>query len=351
MPVTRRNLLAKAPGVAAALALLGSGRPVGAAPLFDIRSYGALESGSAARNKQAFVEALAAAQAAGGSVLIAGQYQTDNLAIVSQSGASIVGMGRNRSKLTGASGLDALVSIVTSDNVRWTGVDLETDGVAAIYGAQSDGLLFDTVATRGGRTAGIYMDRCDAATLRTVAVRYVRQSGGIGGTGLWVFRGGTGIAVDGLTVEDTENEGIKIDSGTTADALHEQCTSGTLRNLLLRNTAKVASNGSALLIEGGRNITVTTAAVDTAGAPGVTGHAVVMQQDQSTDIPQNNVVTGLTVQRITGFAVALVGAQNNQVNVAYLDSSGLGASSTSTGLGGAGTASSGNTVTAIWPGR
>lgn len=286
----------------------------------------------------ALIGAALAATAPGDTLqLPPGTYAVDNLIVDGYPRVTIQGAGNGRTALSGATGADALLSVVRSPGAAVRGLSLRTEGSAAIYGLTSPGLTLADVQTHGGRMAGIYLDRTPAHLAR-VTVRSVRLNGAIGGIGVWVFRGGTGLSIDGLLTEDTDADGLKIDAGTTDDALAEPCLGGLLRNLALYQSGQAGGNSSALTLEGSAGVSIQNVLID--GAV----HGVVIHQDQSSAIPAGNVITGAVFRNLTGYAVATLGAQGNAVLASWRDGSGVGAHLDGPGLGGAGAASTDNTV-------
>ena len=291
----------------------------------------------AATNTTAYYAALL--QSVPGDVLRwpAGTFVVNNLIADSKPHRTILGAGRGQTLLVGATGNDALLSVVRSEGLAVRGLGLQTQGVAAVYAMSNPGLLLDDVQTWGGRMAGIYLDRTPAHLIR-VTVQAVRMNGAIGGNGVWVFRGGTGLRVDGLTVIDTDADGLKIDAGTTGDALATPCLGAALTGLSFHQTGQVVANAAALTLEGASNVTAQGVLIDGAG------HGIVMHQDQSGAVPAGNVGTGVVFRNLTGYAVATLGAQGNAVLASWRDGSGVGAHLSGPGLGGAGAASTANTV-------
>lgn len=340
--MNRRDFLARFPALAA-LPLAGGGA---SGPLFPMSAEGASPTAPAATNTAAFYRALARARDAGGDVQVDGRYAVSNLILDGQHEAGIVGLGRARSALIGGTGDNALLSVVRSDRVRVSGLELVTQGVAAVYGLTSAGLTLSDVQTSGGRMAGLFLDRCPAPVLAGVTVRDVTMNGAIGGAGVWLMRGGTSARISNLTVERVDGDGVRLDC-SSSDGLPPGAVSDVaIMGLWVADAGRVATNAAALLLEGATHATVSSVQI-----AGVRGHGIVFQQDQSGIVPEHSIVSGMVFRALTGYAVAYVGARNNAVVSGVWDGSGAGLTLTLPGLGGSGAASERNHTEISGPGR
>lgn len=342
--LNRRRLLSRLPAVA----LMPFGvRHDGVTGLFPMTDYGARATASEQTNATAFYRALEASLRAGGAIQVDGRYPVTNLILDGAHRATIVGLGRGRSALIGGTGDNALLSVARSDGVAVRAVELMTDGVAAVYGLSAADLTLAEVQTAGGRMAGVFLDRCHAPVMSHVAVREVlMHSGGVGGCGAWLMRGGNGGRLADITVERVDGDGVRMDASSNDGLPAVQPVGVALMGLYVNSAGRVASNAAALMLEGVRDATVSSVQI-----AAMRGHGLVMQQDQSGLIPQGNLVSGAVLRNLTGYAVALLGAQDNAVLASAWDGTGVGAVLQSAGLGGSGAPSTGNTVQIARPGR
>lgn len=343
MNLNRRAFLSRLPFLAGAPLTEGQAPPA----TFAMSAYGASAGGTAQANAGAFYRALDAAQRAGGVVLVDGRYAVSNLILDGQHQAALKGMGRGASALIGGTGDDALLSVVRSESVEARDLDLETQGVAAVYGLTSAGLHLENVNSRGGRMAGLFLDRCDAPNFRHVRVRDVlMHSPGVGGAGIWWMRGGTQGRMADIRVEEVDGDGIRLDASSNDGLPATIPTEAALMGLYINGAGRVTDNAAAVMLEGASNCMLTSLHVAR-----MRGHGLVLQQDQSGAIPTGNVIhTGLLLG-LTGYAVALLGAQRNDLAMLSWDGSGAGKLLQAPGLGGNGAPSEFNTVQISGPGR
>lgn len=341
--MNRRDFLSRLPFFAA-VPLAGGGGPSG---LFPMADYGARVTASEQTNASAFYRALDAANRAGGVLQVDARYPVSNLILDGHHRAAITGLGRGRSALIGGTGDNALLAVVRSNLVEVRDLDLETQGIAAVYGLTSEGLHLTNVSTSGGRMAGVFLDRCAAPDFRHVAARGVRlHSPGVGGCGIWWMRGGTQGRMADCRVEDLDGDGFRFDA-SSRDGLPATIPDRlVLMGLAVSDAGKATTNAAAIMFEGAAYCTLTSFQI-----AAMRGHGLVLQQDQSGAVPTGNLLHTGIIHGITGYAVACLGAQHNEVGMVMWDGSGAGAVLQAPGLGGSGAASVGNTIDVAGPGR
>lgn len=339
--MNRRRFLSRLPAVAAIPLNTAAAR---AGQIFPISAEGASVSATPDANKAAFTRALHRAKAAGGDVLIDGRYRTANLIVDGMDGVGIIGLERGRSALIGGHGDDALLSVVRSRDVVVSGVELRTEGVAALYALTSEALAIRDVQTWGGRMAGLFLDRCLAPVLSGVTVRDVTLNGAVGGCGIWIMRGGSGARLSNILIEGVDGDGLRIDSSSRDGLPSVQCLGAAVMGLMVSAAGRITTNAAAVILEGASNTTISSIMVDGVGTSSRPGHGIVMQQDQSGDIPSGNVVTATIIRRVTGYAVALLGAQYNSLSFSSWDGAGAGPLLSARGLGGLGAPSEANRI-------